>query len=120
MAIALRPRPSASTMSSRYGSHALALGARPGGRRGPAPESVDTSARGWPSMKWLFGQAQIFSCRDAQHRVIAKRVRRGRGQGSRSDGHRPLALDAARSRGHIDHALGVTSCLNRVFALPGA
>ena len=42
MAIALRPRPSASPISSRYGSHALALGARPG--RGIAPESVDTSS----------------------------------------------------------------------------
>src|SRR5688572_9882037 len=42
IAIALRPRPSASTISSRYGSHALALGARPG--RGIAPGSVDTSA----------------------------------------------------------------------------
>ena len=41
MAIALRPRPSASTISSRYGSHALALGARPG--RGTEAESVDTS-----------------------------------------------------------------------------
>ena len=29
MAMALRPRPSASAISSRYGSHALALGARP-------------------------------------------------------------------------------------------
>jgi hypothetical protein len=55
-----------------------------------------------------------------KHRVIAKRSRRGRDQGSCSDGRRPLALDAARSRGHIDHALGVTSCLNRVFALAGA
>src|SRR5215211_1250798 len=42
IAIAFRPRPSASTISSRYGSHALALGARPG--RGIPPESVDTSA----------------------------------------------------------------------------
>jgi hypothetical protein len=41
MAIALRPRRSASMISSRYGSHALALGARPG--RGIAPTSVDTS-----------------------------------------------------------------------------
>jgi hypothetical protein len=41
MAIALRPRPSASAISSRYGSHALALGARPGG--GAGAESVDTS-----------------------------------------------------------------------------
>ena len=42
MAIALRPRPSASAISSRYGSQALAVGARPGGdsRIG----SVDTSA----------------------------------------------------------------------------
>ena len=40
--MALRPRPSASTISSRYGSHALALGARPG--RGTGAESVDTSA----------------------------------------------------------------------------
>ena len=42
MAIALRPRLSASAISSRYGSHALALGARPG--RGTGVESVDTSA----------------------------------------------------------------------------
>ena len=42
MAIALRPRPSASVISSRYGSHALALGARPG--RATGAESVDTSA----------------------------------------------------------------------------
>jgi hypothetical protein len=42
MAMALRPRPSASAISSRYGSHALALGARPGRRRGI--ESVDTPA----------------------------------------------------------------------------
>ena len=42
MAIALRPRPSASAISSRYGSHALALGARLG--RGSGAESVDTSA----------------------------------------------------------------------------
>src|SRR5436190_8693625 len=42
MAMALRPRPSASAISSRYGSHALALGARPG--RGTGVESVDTSA----------------------------------------------------------------------------
>jgi hypothetical protein len=41
MAIALRPRRSASMISSRYGSHALALGARPG--RGIAPTSADTS-----------------------------------------------------------------------------
>ena len=40
--MALRPRPSASAISSRYGSHALALGARPG--RGTGAESVDTSA----------------------------------------------------------------------------
>jgi hypothetical protein len=42
MAMALRPRRSASAISSRYGSHALALGARLG--RGTVPESVDTSA----------------------------------------------------------------------------
>ena len=42
MAMALRPRRSASMISSRYGSHALALGARPG--RGTGAESVDTSA----------------------------------------------------------------------------
>ena len=42
MAMALRPRPSASAISSRYGSHALALGARPGRRS--STESVDTSA----------------------------------------------------------------------------
>ena len=56
IAIALRPRPSASAISSRYGSHALALGARPGAtarsRWTPpggrfAAESVDTSAW-WP------------------------------------------------------------------------
>src|SRR4051812_26765984 len=56
MALALRPRPSASAISSRYGSQALAVGARPGGdgRVGSVdtspemagfagPESVDTS-----------------------------------------------------------------------------
>jgi len=41
MATALRPRASASAMISRYGSHALALGARPGG--GGRTGSVDTS-----------------------------------------------------------------------------
>ena len=40
MAIALRPRASASVISSRYGSQALALGARPGRT---AARSVDTS-----------------------------------------------------------------------------
>jgi hypothetical protein len=45
MATALRPRASASAMISRYGSQALALGARPGG--GGRTESVDTSAK-WP------------------------------------------------------------------------
>src|SRR5438876_9657924 len=40
IAIALRPRPSASTISSRYGSQALALGARPG--RDGRGEPVDT------------------------------------------------------------------------------
>ena len=56
MAMALRPRVSASAINSRYGSQALALGARPGGGEGPgsvdtvpvmagfeAPGSVDTS-----------------------------------------------------------------------------
>src|SRR5262245_66193956 len=38
---ALRPRRSASVISSRYGSHALALGARPG--RGTGAESVDAA-----------------------------------------------------------------------------
>jgi hypothetical protein len=42
MAMALRPRPSASAISSRYGSHALALGARSG--RGTGAKSVDTLA----------------------------------------------------------------------------
>ena len=42
MAMALRPRASASTISSRYGSQVLARGARPGGAN-PAG-SVDTSA----------------------------------------------------------------------------
>jgi hypothetical protein len=41
MAMALRPRRSASRISSRYGSHALALGARPG--CGTGSETVDTS-----------------------------------------------------------------------------
>src|SRR3972149_6386671 len=41
IAIALRPWPSASAISSRYGSHALALGARVGGDGGVG--SVDTS-----------------------------------------------------------------------------
>src|SRR5438445_11217989 len=44
MAFALRPRESASAISSRKGSQALALGARPaGGGQGEALESVDTS-----------------------------------------------------------------------------
>src|SRR4051812_10695314 len=44
MAMALRPRPTALSMISRYGSHALAAGARPGGGHdvAAAPESVDT------------------------------------------------------------------------------
>src|SRR5437899_1251044 len=43
IAIALRPRASAVVISSRYGSHALAAGLRPGrGRGGAAGESVDT------------------------------------------------------------------------------
>jgi hypothetical protein len=42
IAIALRPRSSARSISSRYAAHALALGARPG--RGVATTSVDTSA----------------------------------------------------------------------------
>src|SRR3989442_3773627 len=43
IAIALRPRASAVAISSRYGSHALAAGLRPGrGRGGAAGESVDT------------------------------------------------------------------------------
>jgi hypothetical protein len=41
IAMALRPRRSASMISSRYGSQALALGARPG--RGTGAGSVDTS-----------------------------------------------------------------------------
>jgi hypothetical protein len=41
IAIAFRPRPSASVISSRYGSHALALGARRGAAG--AARSVDTS-----------------------------------------------------------------------------
>src|SRR5579862_4648337 len=44
IAIALRPRAAASSMTSRYGSHALADGARPGCGVTTAPESVDTSA----------------------------------------------------------------------------
>jgi hypothetical protein len=40
--MALRPRSSARSISCRYGSQALALGARPG--RGTAARSVDTSA----------------------------------------------------------------------------
>src|SRR5262245_45200371 len=40
IAIALRPRSSASAISARYGSQALALGARPG--RGGVSASVDT------------------------------------------------------------------------------
>jgi hypothetical protein len=70
MATALRPRARASAISSRNGSQALALGARPGGKGDPGsvdtvpvmagfdgPESVDTSgvmagfgghSFGWP------------------------------------------------------------------------
>jgi len=40
MAMALRPRARASVITSRYGSQALALGARPG--RDGGPGSVDT------------------------------------------------------------------------------
>ena len=44
MAIAFRPRPSASSISSRKASQALALGARPGGGgQGARSGSVDTS-----------------------------------------------------------------------------
>jgi hypothetical protein len=60
--MASRPRPRAASISSRYGSQALAAGARPGGGVATlgglgtpgrwAPESVDTSmagfAAGWP------------------------------------------------------------------------
>src|SRR5437899_11761112 len=43
IAIALRPRASAVAISSRYGSHALAAGLRPGrGRGGAAGEAVAT------------------------------------------------------------------------------
>src|SRR3989442_2251124 len=43
IAIALRPRASAVAISSRYGSHALAAGLRPGrGRGGAAGEAGDT------------------------------------------------------------------------------
>src|SRR6266700_4258011 len=46
MAMALRPRPTARSMISRYGSHALAAGARPGGGHAviAAVESVDTTS----------------------------------------------------------------------------
>ncbi len=48
MAIAFRPRRTPSKISSRYGSHALAVGARPGGGSAVAgsalvAESVDTA-----------------------------------------------------------------------------
>src|SRR5690349_12105727 len=70
MAIALRPRPSASTISSRYGSQALALGARPGrtAARSVDPsgeiagfggsESVDTS----DEMAGLAGPGSVDTC----------------------------------------------------------
>ncbi len=45
MAIALRPRWSASSMTSRCASQALAVGLRPGALGGP--ESVDTSMAGF-------------------------------------------------------------------------
>lgn len=61
MAIAFRPRPRASTISSRYGSHALALGARldAGSRPGwwtPPPWWPDLAGRSrWtPPRKWPF------------------------------------------------------------------
>src|SRR4051812_45499984 len=46
MAMALRPRPTPRSMISRYGSHALAAGARPGGGHGvtAAVESVDAAS----------------------------------------------------------------------------
>ena len=48
MAMALRPWPSAVSITSRYGSHALADGLRPGGGTGPgATESVDTPLAGF-------------------------------------------------------------------------
>src|SRR5882672_7955588 len=49
IAIALRPRPAPSSISSRYGSQALAAGARPGriGHGGGPVESVDTSLAGF-------------------------------------------------------------------------
>jgi hypothetical protein len=57
IAIAFRPRDSAASISSRNGSHALALGDRPGSASGSVdtpgkvagfdPESVDTSMAGF-------------------------------------------------------------------------
>ena len=48
MPIALRPRASASTIPSRWGSHALAWGLRPGGGgHGAGSESVDISVAGF-------------------------------------------------------------------------
>jgi hypothetical protein len=47
MAIALRPRLTASKIRSRWGSHALALGARPGGvATAPAEPAVGDGAQG--------------------------------------------------------------------------
>jgi hypothetical protein len=53
MAMALRPRASASAISSRYGSQALALGARPG--VGDAAGSVDTG----PAMAGFEGPGSV-------------------------------------------------------------
>jgi hypothetical protein len=48
MAMALRPWPSAVSITSRYGSQALAEGLRPGGGTRPgAAESVDTPLAGF-------------------------------------------------------------------------
>ena len=66
IATALRPRPSASTISSRYGSQALALGARPG--RGTAPSRwtpppwwpvLAGSSRWTPPRKWPVLTAEV-------------------------------------------------------------
>ena len=60
IAIALRPRPTAATIRSRYGSHALAHGARPGGGQ---------AARGGEHLPWRNGRFWcLFSSWSPAHR----------------------------------------------------
>ena len=131
MAMALRPRASASAISSRYGSQALALGARPGGESGPGsvdtvPVMADFDAPGSVDTSGVMAEYEVAPRSSAdlylamrQHRVTAETAatRTGSRVASATAGGR-VALDAAHSRGHSDPTpCWETSCLNRVFAL---